>query len=898
MSEMLRIEHAEVARWGRASGFELPLPSNGFVVLYGPNESGKTSLATALAWMIAGPGTTHLLHRFGQEDELLQASLRGWLGTERLVAEVDVKVPRRQSRATATETFNAAVGNTDLGRADLINRLGVGDFDSYRRFYWVGTLEVADGSDLQESVSVQAVFGGVNPFAKAADLATEAKNLLGSLRGRAAAGTARELQDRANAIERDLTRLKGARDERARLEDEIRDAAAGRSQGESILAKRRADLRSVELAIKAYAEGSVAARNDADRRLADTPEPSEAERHLHAETTLASKKIGKLSASESQVASKQREYRAAEDAVDLSWRPLIAGNEVGSRALEAALSAELSLKDLLSQVDISEADRYSADERRQAAEGRFHGLAEEWKRLSPKNLMPDDVPLPGDPQSRETDSGTRASRSTGTGWARTAPLAAAAACFIVLALIPETWEGLVGWLIAGLGVMALGVLAYWPRRLDPETVNLARRYQAARGDSRNAEQHLQDEQSKLDALRSRAEAAQRDYRKHLCDLRVPDDLIGQFEPDAVAHLRAVRDAQTAHTTLERARHEMREPRRAVIDLFASISAEGPAAAAPVAEPMSQAGEFHAGPAQPGGSESQITRAAMAAEAFDAARAETLLDAVAKKVRVRRAADEEARGADLALRSTVNYDEAALAHVENSTQDELQKRKAALIAEVTELEEELEDTKNQTVDLEADKRKLESPEKTTAELSLRRSALQARTERLMVRGLARHLAATLLRDTAERHRTEQQPELLRRTAELVCRAADWHGVAVNPRVQTDSESATAIENLLVDGPRGEHSDRQLSLGAQTLLYLTLRLATVERLAKSRGVRLPLILDDVLISLDDERAKHCLEILAEFSEHHQVILLTCHETTRHRAEAAGAAVLPVRGVERDG
>ena len=115
--------------------------------------------------------------------------------------------------------------------------------------------------------------------------------------------------------------------------------------------------------------------------------------------------------------------------------------------------------------------------------------------------------------------------------------------------------------------------------------------------------------------------------------------------------------------------------------------------------------------------------------------------------------------------------------------------------------------------------------------------------------------------------------------------------MNPRAQTESDRATESENLLVDGPRGEHSDRQLSVSAQTLLYLTLRLATVERLAKSRGVRLPLILDDVLISLDDERAKRCLEIRAEFSERHQMTLLTCHESTLQRVKAAGADILQV-------
>ncbi len=86
MSEMLRVEAAEVARWGRASGFKLELPENQFVVLHGPNESGKTSLATALAWLIAGPGVASLLHRFDRRDQHLEAKLTGWLGRRSLLS--------------------------------------------------------------------------------------------------------------------------------------------------------------------------------------------------------------------------------------------------------------------------------------------------------------------------------------------------------------------------------------------------------------------------------------------------------------------------------------------------------------------------------------------------------------------------------------------------------------------------------------------------------------------------------------------------------------------------------------------------------------------------------------------------------------------------------------------
>lgn len=895
---MLRIEHAEVVRWGRASGFRLPLPSDGFVVLYGPNESGKTSLATALAWMIAGPGPTRLLHCFENEGEHLQARLQGQLGDDRLTAEVDVRVPRRQSRSTATDTFNAVVGNTAMSRSDLITRLGVGDFDSYRRFYWVGALEVADGRDLQESVSVQAVFGGVNPFAEADALATGAKQLLGGMRGRAAADTARTLQERANRIDRDMTKLSGARHEWARLEDKIGDATAERKSAESRIAEMKGDLRSLRLAIQAHGEGAVKARDDATRALAGTPAPSEAERGLHAQTTLASRRIGELEARESDLDLASQELTVATNAVDLVWRPLILRDELGDRELEVAETAENRLRGVRSDVDESEAARHGATERKQASEERLNRLTDEWRRHAPQGLKPDDVHpidnLPFDTSDLrvappERLPAIRRPRSAAESRLGIAASVVAAVCFVALTLIFTTPGSWTMWPIAVLGILALGAVGFAvrPRKpLDPEVVDLARRYRDARDERDAAELDLREKQAEFDTALGRVATVQEEYRSKLDSLGTPAELIERFEPDAVTHLKAVRGAQRASTALDSKREETQERLRAVTRLFADVFAE-----TTVAGPNGDADASGAGADYSDGDESRTARDASAQEVSDAASATALLDAVDKKINTHRTADEEARKTDLDLRSTVNYDEAALAHVEISTQEELQRREAALTAEVSELEEKLEETKRRTIDLEADKRRLESPEKTTAELSLRRSTLQARIDSLMVRGLARHLAATLLRDTAERHRTEQQPELLRRTAEMVCRVTDWYGVAVNPQAQIEHDSATAPENLLVEGPRGEHSDPRLSLGAQTLLYLALRLATVERQAESRGVRLPLILDDVLISLDDERAQHCLEVLAEFSERHQMILLTCHESTMQRAKAAGAAVLTI-------
>jgi hypothetical protein len=58
-------------------------------------------------------------------------------------------------------------------------------------------------------------------------------------------------------------------------------------------------------------------------------------------------------------------------------------------------------------------------------------------------------------------------------------------------------------------------------------------------------------------------------------------------------------------------------------------------------------------------------------------------------------------------------------------------------------------------------------------------------------------------------------------------------------------------------------------------LSLRLALVALLAR-RGVELPMILDDVLVNFDAQRAVAAVEVLHDFSQRgHQLLLLTCHE-----------------------
>ena len=68
---------------------------------------------------------------------------------------------------------------------------------------------------------------------------------------------------------------------------------------------------------------------------------------------------------------------------------------------------------------------------------------------------------------------------------------------------------------------------------------------------------------------------------------------------------------------------------------------------------------------------------------------------------------------------------------------------------------------------------------------------------------------------------------------------------------------------------------LSRGTREQLFLSLRLALAACYAR-RGAPLPLVLDDVLVNFDIERAKAAAAVLRDFAAAgHQVLIFTCHE-----------------------
>lgn len=142
-----------------------------------------------------------------------------------------------------------------------------------------------------------------------------------------------------------------------------------------------------------------------------------------------------------------------------------------------------------------------------------------------------------------------------------------------------------------------------------------------------------------------------------------------------------------------------------------------------------------------------------------------------------------------------------------------------------------------------------------------------------------LAHALLRNALERFRERAQ-------APMVAAASTYFSLITGrryPRLVADE----------VDGKpvlRAERDDgvligvEAMSEGTADQLYLALRLAALE-LRRASHPQMPLVLDDVLITSDDERAANILRALEKFSKGGQVMLFTHH---RHLLDVAHRAL----------
>ncbi len=157
----------------------------------------------------------------------------------------------------------------------------------------------------------------------------------------------------------------------------------------------------------------------------------------------------------------------------------------------------------------------------------------------------------------------------------------------------------------------------------------------------------------------------------------------------------------------------------------------------------------------------------------------------------------------------------------------------------------------------------------AYLQLELSRVEARLETATSRWRDLVCTAQLLDSIRRCYEQQRQPAALQEASVYLDQMTDGRYRRVWTRLDR--------EMLCVDDFQGRSLPASsLSRGTREPLMLALRLALVSQFAR-RGIRMPLVLDDILVHFDAERARLAVTLLQEFASAggHQIFFFTCHK-----------------------
>jgi uncharacterized protein YhaN len=143
------------------------------------------------------------------------------------------------------------------------------------------------------------------------------------------------------------------------------------------------------------------------------------------------------------------------------------------------------------------------------------------------------------------------------------------------------------------------------------------------------------------------------------------------------------------------------------------------------------------------------------------------------------------------------------------------------------------------------------------------------------------SSLILESIREKYEAKRQPETLKEASTYLSRLTDGKYTRIWTRL--------IGEELLVDNADEESiTVEKLSRGTREAVYLSLRLALIGAFAR-RGALLPMVMDDVLVNFDSQRARAAAELLCDFSRKgYQLLMFTCHEHMRDLFDSFGVDV----------
>ncbi len=136
-------------------------------------------------------------------------------------------------------------------------------------------------------------------------------------------------------------------------------------------------------------------------------------------------------------------------------------------------------------------------------------------------------------------------------------------------------------------------------------------------------------------------------------------------------------------------------------------------------------------------------------------------------------------------------------------------------------------------------------------------------------LAGRVALMLLSEVKGKFEKEKQPAVIQNSSR-------YFSKITSNRYKRIHVSLDEKEVAVYDIMEASKKISQLSRGTKEQLLISLRLGFIEEYEK-KAEPLPVIMDEVLVNFDPDRARKTAEILHEFAKNRQVLIFSCHPST---------------------
>ncbi len=231
------------------------------------------------------------------------------------------------------------------------------------------------------------------------------------------------------------------------------------------------------------------------------------------------------------------------------------------------------------------------------------------------------------------------------------------------------------------------------------------------------------------------------------------------------------------------------------------------------------------------------------------------------VRERRRNLERIAGRDRVL-------EAFMKELETADPEQLYQAKQEAEEWLASTEEELATMEREKGQVMEQLRQLETQEESSRlrlRLSVLREQISAEAEKWSVLTIAK----AMLEETRLKYERERQPAVIQEAQAFFSSFTNGRYVRI---FSLPGENRVEVEDQT--GARKDIPD--LSRGTAEQLYLALRFGLVREFAR-RAEPLPVVMDDILVNFDPERAREACRALGGLSKDQQVLLFTCHPET---------------------